>query len=87
MKDLSQLRRDLRVVMSSANLSQSAIARKSGVDQASLSRFLRTNNPEGLSGGAILRLLPLIYGIPLSDLRPELPQPVLSTSSADPEKT
>jgi transcriptional regulator with XRE-family HTH domain len=75
MNDISQLRRDLRTLMTATNLSQSAVSKASGVDQASLSRFLRENNPEGLSGGAVLRLIPLVYDLPSPCLSPLVPPP------------
>lgn len=56
MKDLTQFRHDLRAWMVAKGMSQVTLAKLSGVDQASISRFLRTENPDGLSGESVLRL-------------------------------
>ena len=62
MKDLTQFRTTLRAWMAEEGMSQKALAQKSGVDQASISRFLRTEKPEGLSGESVLRLYPVVFG-------------------------
>lgn len=72
MKDLTQFRNDLRAWMAMEATSQVALAKMSGVDQASISRFLRTENPEGLSGESVLRLYRFVY--------PSLSPPSLSSS-------
>lgn len=61
MKDLSQFKNDLRAWMAAEGISQVALAKKSGVDQASISRFLRVESPDGLSGEFVLRLYPIVY--------------------------
>ena len=48
--------------MSERGLRQNALATASGVDQASISRFCREENPEGMSGENVLRLYPFVYG-------------------------
>ena len=62
MKDLTQFRTTLRAWMAEEGMSQKALAQESGVDQASISRFLRTEKPEGLSGESVLRLYPFVFG-------------------------
>jgi transcriptional regulator with XRE-family HTH domain len=62
MKSIHQLRDALRALLSATGMAQVELARRSGVDQASLSRFLRDREPEGLSGNSVLRLLPFING-------------------------
>lgn len=64
MKNLTQFRIDLRAWMAAEGISQIALAKKSGVDQASLSRFLRMERPDGLSGESVLRLYPIVYSPP-----------------------
>lgn len=63
MKDLSQFRNDLRAWMAAEGMSQVALAKMSGVDQASISRFLRMESPDGLSGESVLRLYPIVYPV------------------------
>jgi predicted transcriptional regulator len=50
--------------MAAEGISQVALAKMSGVDQASISRFLRMENPEGLSGESVLRIYPIVSGDP-----------------------
>lgn len=73
MKDLTQFRTALRAWMAEEGMSQKALAQKSGVDQASISRFLRTENPDGLSGESVLRLYPFVYGNALPPPSAEAP--------------
>lgn len=72
MKDLTQFRNALRAWMATEGMSQKSLAQASGVDQASISRFLRAKNPDGLSGESVLRLFPFVYG---SDARASPEQP------------
>ena len=70
MKDLAQFRKDLAAWMDETGMNQVSLAKASGVDQASLSRFLQTKKkPEGLSGKSILRLYPFVYGQALEMFR------------------
>jgi len=46
--------------MTEEGVNQMSLADISGVDQASLSRFLREENPEGLSGENVMRLLSIV---------------------------
>lgn len=63
-----QLRIDIESLTQEVGWSITRLARKSGVDQASLSRFC--NGTSGLSGGNIEKLWPYIYGA----RRPEPPE-------------
>jgi len=56
MKDLTRFRNVLYEWMNAAGVNQVSLAKTSGVDQASISRFLRTENPEGLRLSAALPL-------------------------------
>lgn len=71
MKDLNQFRIDLDAWMKKNAISQAFLSQASGVDQAILSRFLREDKPEGLSGKSVLALYPFVYG----DKRPPAKPP------------
>ncbi|WP_081437326.1 helix-turn-helix domain-containing protein [Nitratidesulfovibrio vulgaris] len=58
----------LRAVMARRSLTQTAVAQACGVEQASLSRFLR--GEKGLSGESVFKLLPLVYGTSLPSPTP-----------------
>lgn len=60
MNTLDTFRIDLRARMTAEKKSQLALAHDVGIEQASLSRFLRGRG--GLSGESILRLHPYVYG-------------------------
>lgn len=79
MKGIAQFRNDLRAWQARERVSQVSLAKMSGVDQASISRFLRTENPEGLSGESVLRLYRFVYPL-------EPPTPPLSAESGEGER-
>ncbi|WP_164561478.1 helix-turn-helix domain-containing protein [Nitratidesulfovibrio vulgaris] len=56
----NDFRNALRGMMLRHGLTQTAVAKASGVEQASLSRFLRGET--GLSGDSVFKLLQLVYG-------------------------
>lgn len=74
MNMLDTFRNDLAARMLEENLSQQKISRLSGLDQASLSRFLRGET--GISGKNVFALWPFVYG--------DLPTPRCSASASSP---
>lgn len=79
MKGITQFRNDLRAWQAREGISQVRLAKMSGVDQASISRFLREEDPEGLSGESVLRLYRFVYPL-------EPPTPPLSAESGEGER-
>jgi hypothetical protein len=63
MEKITKFRSSVRDWIERTKTTQIQLARDSGVDQGSLSRFLRFENPEGLSGESVLRLQDVMFGL------------------------
>jgi hypothetical protein len=71
MKKIDSFRRALRAVLATSDKNRLDLARETGLQPAVIYRFLRKDNPLGLSGEAVLRLLPYVYK-PLVPLYPDI---------------
>lgn len=67
---LKKFREDLRDATLTPGSNRHAIAKKAGVDWASIERFL-TNERKALSGKTIEKLWPFVYGEQKSNPSPE----------------
>lgn len=70
--NIEQFRNDLKVALEQKQKSANSLARETGIQQASLSRFM--SGKTSLDGDAVLRLWSFVYGsLPINTPPPATP--------------